>query len=92
MPSIETRRQFLKPREWSEWDALDRDEAKGVPAPPLQKPYPPDAALVDLVDKAIEARLEEANDTLADIDLDERRQMAAGLRDLLLSIENSDAD
>jgi len=47
---------------------------------------------VDLVDKAIEARLEEANDTLADIALDERRQMAAGLRDLLLSIENSDAD
>jgi len=47
--SIETRRQFLKPREWSEWDALDRDEGKGVPAPPLQKPYPPDAALVDLV-------------------------------------------
>jgi SagB-type dehydrogenase family enzyme len=49
MESIETHRQFLKPREWSEWDALARDEAKGVPAPPLQKPYPPDAALVDLV-------------------------------------------
>jgi SagB-type dehydrogenase family enzyme len=49
MASIQARRQFLKPREWSEWDALDRDEAKGVPAPPLQKPYPPDTALIDLV-------------------------------------------
>jgi SagB-type dehydrogenase family enzyme len=47
--SIETHRQFLKPKEWAEWDTLDRDEAKGVPPPPLQKPYPPDATLVDLV-------------------------------------------
>jgi SagB-type dehydrogenase family enzyme len=48
--SIETHRQFLKPKEWSEWETLERDQAKGVPHPPLQKPYPPDATLVDLID------------------------------------------
>jgi len=45
---------------------------------------------VDVVDRAIEARLEEANQTLAEIPLEERRRMASSLRDLLLSIENTD--
>jgi DNA-binding MarR family transcriptional regulator len=45
---------------------------------------------MDLVDGAIEARLDEANDTLADISLEERQRMAASLRDLLISIESSD--
>ena len=44
---------------------------------------------LDLVDRAIEARLEEANQTLADILPDERRRMAASLRDLLLSLEDA---
>ena len=49
MESMETQRQFLKPKQWSEWASLERDQAKGVPHPPHQKPYSEDATLIDLV-------------------------------------------
>jgi SagB-type dehydrogenase family enzyme len=49
MESIEEFRAFLKAELWSEWGRLERDQAKGIPHPPLQKPVPPDAVRVDLV-------------------------------------------
>jgi len=49
MESIETYRTFLRGDLWGRWSALERDQAKGVPAPPAQKPCPDDAARIDLV-------------------------------------------
>lgn len=42
-------REFLKADLWEEWERLETDQRKQVPPPPLQKPYPEDAALIDLV-------------------------------------------
>ncbi len=42
-------RKLLKSDQWEEWQRLDTDQRKGVPAPPQQKPYPEDAVLLDLV-------------------------------------------
>jgi hypothetical protein len=47
--SIDDYRAFLKAELWPEWDNIERDQAKGVPHPPLQQPYPEDATLIDLV-------------------------------------------
>lgn len=41
-------RSFLK-EYWAVWEKLQTDQRRGVPIPPVQKPYPPDARLVDLV-------------------------------------------
>ena len=49
MDSLDTQRQFLRSDLWSEWDALETDQRKGLPTPPPEKPYPSDAALIDLV-------------------------------------------
>lgn len=49
MKTIEENREFLKGDLWGEWKDLDRDQKKGIPAPPLQKPYPADATLLELV-------------------------------------------
>ena len=49
MKTIEEYRGFLKGDLWEEWADLDRDQKKGMPAPPLQKPYPADATLLKLV-------------------------------------------
>lgn len=49
MKSGHTYREFLKNDLWPEWKTLERDEKKGIPPPPLQKPYPQDAPLIDLV-------------------------------------------
>jgi SagB-type dehydrogenase family enzyme len=46
---LEAYRKFLKADRWEEWRKAETDQRKGVPAPPLQKPYPDDATLVDLV-------------------------------------------
>jgi DNA-binding MarR family transcriptional regulator len=43
-----------------------------------------------VVDAAIESRMDDANRALADIPLENRRQLAAGLRELLLSLEAED--
>jgi len=48
MKSIDDHREFLKGDLWGEWRLLDRDQEKGVPPPPRQKPYPEDAQLMDL--------------------------------------------
>jgi SagB-type dehydrogenase family enzyme len=49
MNSIEMNRQFLRSDLWEDWRVLDTDQKKGMPPPPVQKPYPDKAALVDLV-------------------------------------------
>jgi SagB-type dehydrogenase family enzyme len=49
MQDLETYRGFLKSDRWDEWRELKTDQRKGIPPPPLQKPYPEDALLVDLV-------------------------------------------
>jgi len=49
MMSIEQYREFLKGDLWGDWDSLDTDQRKGVPAPPVQNPIPADAALTDLI-------------------------------------------
>ena len=52
METIEAGREFLKSRHWDEWAKVQTDQRKGLPAPPFQKPYPPNAALIDLVPPA----------------------------------------
>jgi SagB-type dehydrogenase family enzyme len=42
-------RAFLKADMWDAWREIETDQQKGMPAPPLQKPYPEDGILVDLV-------------------------------------------
>ncbi len=44
-----TGRAFLKADRWNEWSATETDQRLGLPAPPFEKPVPPDAVLVDLV-------------------------------------------
>lgn len=49
MESMERHRQFLKALRWEARESLDTDQKKGIPFPPLQKPAPEGAKLVDLV-------------------------------------------
>jgi SagB-type dehydrogenase family enzyme len=48
---IANHREFLKAHLWGEWKLRDllTDQRKNLPQPPLQKPYPKDAELIDLV-------------------------------------------
>ncbi|RCW40121.1 MULTISPECIES: SagB/ThcOx family dehydrogenase [unclassified Halanaerobium] len=46
---IKMQRNFLKAEKWIKWDDLDRDQKKGVSAPPMTKDYPEDAELIDLI-------------------------------------------
>ncbi len=48
MESLEAYRAVLKSDRWTEWEGMETDQRKGVPAPPLEKPCPPGAQLVDL--------------------------------------------
>ena len=49
MESIETYRKFLKADLWEEWENLETDQKKQIPHPPIQKPYPEEAELIDLI-------------------------------------------
>ncbi|NLO25388.1 MAG: SagB/ThcOx family dehydrogenase [Clostridiales bacterium] len=49
MKSTDNNRNFLKAYLWDKWGQLDRDQEKGVPAPPFQKPYGDDASFVELI-------------------------------------------
>jgi SagB-type dehydrogenase family enzyme len=42
-------RKLLEAGPWGQWLKQDTDQRKKVPPPPLQKPYPADAKLIDLV-------------------------------------------
>lgn len=46
-------RHTIKGDLWDEWGTLELDQKLGVPMPPLQKPYPPEAMLIDLVPPAL---------------------------------------
>jgi SagB-type dehydrogenase family enzyme len=49
MLSIEKGMNFLRADMWSQWDTLETDQKKGLPAPAVQKPYPTDAKLIALI-------------------------------------------
>lgn len=49
MEAMESYRQLLKSERWGEWEKAETDQRRGVPAPPLEKPCPPDAPQLDLV-------------------------------------------
>lgn len=42
-------RQMIKGDLWSQWNTFELDQRLGVPTPPLQKSYPPESSLIDLV-------------------------------------------
>ena len=43
-------RDFLRADIWEQWLSLETDQKKGVPPPPVEKPFAADATLIDLVD------------------------------------------
>ncbi len=47
--SIVESRRFLKADLWREWALLETDQRKQLPPPPVEKPVPPGAVLIDLV-------------------------------------------
>lgn len=49
MESMDAHRRVLKSDRWREWEGTTTDQRAGVPAPPIEKPCPPDAQLIDLV-------------------------------------------
>jgi SagB-type dehydrogenase family enzyme len=42
-------RQMIKAHLWDNWGSLELDQKLGLPNPPLQKPYPPESTLIDLI-------------------------------------------
>ncbi|MFC2105819.1 SagB/ThcOx family dehydrogenase [Candidatus Bipolaricaulota bacterium] len=49
MEELDVNRRFLKADRWDEWAEQPTDQREGVAAPPVQKPCPQDASLVDLM-------------------------------------------
>lgn len=49
MDGIRKGREFLRADRWGEWENEPTDQRRGVPRPPLEKPCPEGAPLVDLV-------------------------------------------
>jgi len=49
MRSINQNREFLKAHLWEEWDSLIFDQRNGIPHPHIQKPYPNDSSLIELI-------------------------------------------
>ncbi len=49
---MKSQREFLKATQWENWDTLKLDQREGVPNPPVQKAYPAEAQLIDLVPAA----------------------------------------
>ncbi|MCJ7550501.1 MAG: SagB/ThcOx family dehydrogenase [Anaerolineae bacterium] len=49
MDSMDASHKFLKSGRGPEWEAIQRDQDKGVPTPPFQQSYPADVPLIDLV-------------------------------------------
>lgn len=47
--TMKSRRQLLKSEDWKAFEALATDQHRGVPAPALEKPAPPEARQFDLV-------------------------------------------
>lgn len=49
MDSIEDYRKVIKADLWGVWDQLEKDQEMNIPPPDVQKPYPTEAVLIDLV-------------------------------------------
>ncbi len=49
MKLYEENRNFLKAHRWEGFDKMETDQRDKQPAPPVQKPYPKDAVLIDLL-------------------------------------------
>ncbi len=49
MESMGPYREYLKSKRWTEWEGLDTDQRRGLPAPLVQLPCPEGATLVELV-------------------------------------------
>lgn len=49
MGSIKDQRNFLHNDLWKDWGNIERDQQKGIQPPPVQKPYPQERPLFDLV-------------------------------------------
>lgn len=49
MGAIKKQRNFLKSDRWENFDKMETDQRANLPAPPVQKPYPENAALIDLI-------------------------------------------
>jgi len=50
MDKINKNREFLKASNWKKWDDLERDQANDIPKPPIQKDYPENSELIDLIE------------------------------------------
>jgi SagB-type dehydrogenase family enzyme len=80
--SMETYRKFLKSDQWEKFGEMQTDQQKRLPAPPLQKPYPEVAPLIDLV-----APAELTVGTLPLLEAINRRQSHRKFNDAALSLE-----
>ncbi len=83
-PDMQAHREFLKANVWEQWPRLERDQALGLPPPPVQKPYAPDSRRVALTPPG-ELSLEIGNAPLRD--LIDRRRSHRRYEDLPLSKE-----
>jgi SagB-type dehydrogenase family enzyme len=81
-PSIETYRKFLKSDQWDKFGEMQTDQQKRLPAPPLQKPYPEDASLIDLI-----APADLTVGTISLLDAINQRQSHRRFNDAALSLE-----
>ena len=50
MERMSAGRKLLEAGPWGEWQKQDTDQRRKISPPPLQKPYPEDAKLIDLVE------------------------------------------
>ncbi len=49
MEDMKKYREFLKSGPWDRWHKLETAQKKKMPPPPVQKPYPKDVKLIDLI-------------------------------------------
>jgi hypothetical protein len=49
MPSMTQYRKFLQSGDWEGWRREPTDQQRGMPQPPVEKPVPEGAVLVELV-------------------------------------------
>jgi SagB-type dehydrogenase family enzyme len=83
MTTIQNNREFLKADLWEQWESLHLDQRDGKPHPPIQKPYPENSTLIDLVPineikvgqmaviEAIQRRTSQRNYTGGELSLEE---------------------
>ena len=52
MVTMAPNRELLKSGDWDDWERMETDQRRGMPPPPLEKPCPEGAVLVDLAPPA----------------------------------------